>query len=76
MVNKYCQAYVEESHKRVSSWGGVSEECNKRSVEEWLIQRQEAGTRQTRIQRRSVGTISSEQEDSGLESGNSSLNTG
>ena len=73
------QAYVHESRKRCIFWAD-SDGVDQNSVEAWLMSRQEGGssrTRRTRTPPRQR-TVSREQtgDDSGLESGHSSMNTG
>ena len=73
------QAYVHESRKRRIFWAG-SDGVDENSVETWLMSRQQGGssrTRRTRTPPRQR-TVSREQtgDDSGLESGHSSMNTG
>jgi len=73
------KAYVHESRKRRIFWAG-SDGVDENSVEAWLMSRQEGGssrTRRTRTPPRQR-TVSREQtgDDSGLESGHSSMNQG
>ena len=69
-----------ESRKRRKFWAG-SDGCDKSSVEAWLLGRQQVGNGRTKPRRRTPSrqrTISRERtsDDSGLESGHSSMNTG
>ena len=68
-----------ESRKRRQFWAG-SEGCDQSNVDAWMLGRQQASESRT-TRRRTTGrqrTISRERtsDDSGLESGHSSMNTG
>ena len=73
------QAYVHESRKRRIFWTG-SDGVDDNDVDTWLMSRQEGGSSRTRRSRTPPRqrTVSREQtgDDSGLESGHSSMNQG